>query len=142
MFSELYEPMDYIKDLLDTEAGELGVRFVGYGDERLVPNYPAVLVTGSNLNRVVHGTLKFLLTFDVTIWVYHAKMSITRQARTKEDMLLVKGVRDLLHSKYTMDENLVFSNVVNETAGVINRAKSDIVIGTKVDWTGTSLVYF
>ncbi len=142
MFTELFEPMDYLKDLLETNKGSLGLEFVGYGDEKLIPRYPAAIVVGSNFNRTLHGTMKFLLLMDITIWVYHAKMTISHQTRTKEDMLIVMEIRNLIHTKYTMDGNVIFGYIQNETPGVIQRAKSDVLVGTKVDWTGTSEAMF
>ena len=141
-FTDVKECMDFMETLLQGEADDLGLKYVGYGDERLLPGYPAVVIQGEDTNRTLHATQKFLLTFRVSLWVYHAKLTVQHRVRTAEDMALAFAIRDLLHEDKKFGMQLIFSYVEAEIPGVIRRGKNDAIVGTRLAWMGTSLVGF
>jgi hypothetical protein len=136
------EVIDHIYNLLDTNKVTLGLGFVGYGDVDLIPEYPAAVVTGSPLDREIHATRQFKLTFRCNIWVYHAKMTDTHKSRTQDDLILASDIRGLIHQDKTFGGNLIFGYVENEDPGIMVRPRKEVVVGTRLGWTGESVVPF
>lgn len=136
MFTNPQEVMDYIKALLENSSIEF--KYIGYGDERLLPNYPAVVVDSGPFTRELHGTHTFLLHFIVTLWVYHANLSATHQVRTQEELELVKQITALLHEDMKFGGNIVFGHVASEAPGIFQRPKGDRAVGTRMTWLGTT----
>ena len=141
-YSTPEEVLDHIYNLLDTNKVTLGLEFVGYGDVELIPEYPAVVVTGSPLTRTIHATRQFKLTFNCNVWVYHAKMSDNHRSRTQDDLILASDIRGLLHQDKTFGGNLIFGYVENEDPGIMVRPRKEVVVGTRLGWTGESVVPF
>jgi len=126
----------YIVDKLEDHKGELGFRTVVYGDERLIRAYPSVLVEPAPLQREVHASRQWMLTFRVNIWIYHALLKISRQQRVKEDVQLSNSVVTLMHEDKTFAGNLIFCFIENEAPGIIGRGPEQYIIGTRLGWTG------
>ena len=81
-FNDPLEVLDYVHDYIDVRAEEIGLAFAGYGEERLIPEYPAILVTAGPVTREIHGTHTFEITFLLEMWVYHAKIpTVTESER-------------------------------------------------------------
>jgi hypothetical protein len=142
MFVDIVEAMDYIKDMFDVNAGTLGLNYVGYGDERVITKYPAVVVDSGPTEREIHGTHKFKNTFHIVFWVYHAGMNLTYQRRTQEDLLLVREITNLLHSDLTLGGNIVFGYIDSSIPGLFQRPKGSAVVGTRMTWEGYVLESF
>lgn len=136
------EIVDHIHNLLETNKVALGLAFVGYGDEDLIPTYPAAVVTASPLERELHATRQFQLVFRCNIWVYHAKMTEDHKTRTRNDMILASAIRGKLHEDKTFGGNLIFGYVESEDPGIITRPRREIVVATRLGWTGQSVVSF
>lgn len=140
------EATDLIFDLLQVNAGSLGISYVGYGDEELIPSYPAVVLTPGVVDRKLHATHTFQVVLMVTMWVYHAKLTVSRKIRTKEDLLLATGIVELLHtppnSHLGFDagntRNIIYGYVESEHPGTIMTRKRTPVIGTSLSWMGTT----
>jgi hypothetical protein len=136
------DALDFFKNLLDDNKGELGLGYVAYGDEDMSPMYPAVKVTAGPFGREVHGTHKFLNHFVVNIWVYHAKMVSGHAARSKEDLELATSIRQLIHSDLTCSGGVIFGHVAFEEPTLINRSKGAMVVGTQMSWNGQQVETF
>lgn len=136
MFEAVEEVHGYILDLIDNNKTTLGVLYVGDGSERLAPKYPAVLVEAGPTNREYHGTHKFQNRFFILLWVYHADITKTARGRNKADLELVTKIRKLLHADIRFGGNLIDSLIDSEMPGVINRPTGQVVVGTRMQWTG------
>src|SRR5688572_27164484 len=102
MFHDIEQVMDYIYEYLDLHKGEVGIKYVGYGDEELLPGMPALIVTGEPDTREVEGTNQFKRIFFLSVFIYHADLSINHRVRTQQDMQLATEVKRLLHADYTL----------------------------------------
>jgi hypothetical protein len=147
-FDDPLQVLDYIHDYVSDKAEQIGLSFVGYGEERLIPEYPAILISAGPVTRVVHGTHTFEITFIFEMWVYHAKLSDSHRVRTKDDLKLVKGIRDTMHGNLRLykdidqpiptDPQIVFGHISAEDPAFINRGKGEGVVGSRIEWTGIS----
>ena len=142
MYSTPEEVIDHFYNLLVANQTALGLGFVGYAEERLVPKYPAVQVSAEPLTRELHGTHQFKVDFNLSFWVYHAKLTESHRVRTKNDLLKVTEIRNLLHSDFTLGGMIIFGFVDSENPGVLAQARGDASVGTRMTWTGTNLVTF
>lgn len=139
MFADPEEVVDYMYDLFQTNIVTLGLKYISYGDEALLPEYPALQITAGEFTREIVGTHKFGIVFNIEMWLFHANLSQSHRERTKEDMELASGVKDLLDINATLDDNIIFGFVDSSTPGVMNRAirgKSTAVITTRITWRG------
>jgi len=141
------ELLDYVHDYIDSRKGELGIAYVAYGEEDLLPEYPAVIVTAEPVNRDLHGTHTFGITLELSIWVLHANLDVSRRQRTREDLLLVTGIRNLLHGNLrlydpdTNEPNVIHAYVSAEVPGTVVR-KSDAIVATRMSYTATTQARF
>lgn len=142
MYTTPEEVLDGVYNLLVTNQVALGLGFIGYAEERLLPKYPAVQVSAEPLIRQLHATHQFLVTFNLSLWVYHAKLTDSHKVRTKNDLLTVTAIRNLLHSNFTLGGNIIFGYVDSENPGVLASQKNDPVVGTRMTWTGDNRVPF
>jgi hypothetical protein len=139
VYSEPEQVVDFFWNLLNTNKTVLGLGFVGYGDETLLPKYPAALVSFSApVQRELGPTGTFSLTFAIQVLVYHARMTASHKTRTKEDMQLAAGVREKMHDDYRLGGNIIFGFVESERPGIVADNKGRMNIGTVLFWTGTS----
>jgi hypothetical protein len=140
------EALDLISDLLRLNAGSLGINYVGYGDEELIPSYPAVVITPGVVDRKLHATHTFQVILLVSMWVYHARLTASRKIRTKEDLLLATGIVELLHTPpnshlgfdTSNNRNIIYGFVESEDPGTIMTRKNNAVIATRLSWMGTT----
>lgn len=143
LFNTPEEVLDYLHDLLTLHAEPLGIRFVGYGEERLIPEYPAVLVAAGPVTREIHATHTFQLTMMMELWIYHAKLSESHHVRTRQDLQLVTAVREVLHDNLTCPKDdgtrqVIFSYVNAEDPAFIRRPRNEAVVGSRIEWIATS----
>lgn len=151
-FSDPLQVLDYVHDYINQRAEQVGLEFVGYGEERLIPTYPAIVITAGPVTREIHGTHTFGLTFMLEMWIYHAKLSESHRMRTREDLELVTAIRNLMHDNLRLyadiDEDtpvipqIVFGHINAEDPAFINRGKNEGVVGSRIEWTGTSQTRF
>lgn len=147
-FSDPLEVLDYVHDYIEERAESVGLAFVGYGEERLIPEYPAILIAAGPVTREIHGTHTFEITFMLEMWVYHAKLSESHRIRTRDDLKLVTEIRNIMHANLRLyadidtppatDPQIVFGHVSAEDPAFINRGKGEGVVGSRIEWTGTS----
>lgn len=132
------EVLDFIHDYLTDNMGLVGLKYVGYGDEDLIPEYPAVVVSAGPKQRILLGTHKFQVIFQIDLWVQHANLSVSHKQRTREDMELCENIQDLLDANANLSNNIVFGYIESEAPGIINRQKGAAVVSTRMVWTGES----
>lgn len=141
------EVMDYMKELLESNSGKLGINYVAYGEEKLIPEYPAVQIISGETTREIIVTHKFAVAFSIDIWVLHANLNASHRERTREDMILANAVKDLLDTNAKLPSagapagNIIFGFVDSLVPGVLNRvvgAKTSPVVTTRLSWRGES----
>jgi len=138
-FVEPEQALDYIYALVNDNKESLGLKYVGYADERLLPHYPAAVVSfNTPVDRELVTTGTFNLNWQLQIIVYHARISASHKTRTREDMLLATAVRNLLHTDKSMGGGVIFGYVRSERPGVIADDKGRANVATVLTWTGDS----
>lgn len=130
------EVLNFIADLLDTKRGELGLKYVAYGDEDKIPRYPAVKVAAGPLSRDFHATHTFQNTFSVELLVYHGNLNATHAQRSKNDLELASAIRELLHSNMTLSGGVIQGWIVSEGPATIARRQGPSIVGTRMVWQG------
>jgi len=138
-FTEPEEALDYVYALLNDNKEALGLGFVGYGEERLLPVYPAAVVSFNvPVDRELYATRTFRLQWVIQIEVYHAKLTVGHKTRTREDMALAASIRNKLHEDYTFGNRVVFGFVRSERPGVVADGKGRANVATVLVWSGES----
>jgi hypothetical protein len=146
LFDDPLQVLDYVHNFLTDEAAQIGLAHVGYAEERLIPAYPAIIVSAGPVAREIHGTHTFQETYMLELWVYHAKLSASHQQRTREDLEFVGAIRKLLHGNLRLyadpenntDPQIVYGWVSAEDPAFISRGKGEGVVGSRLEWTGIS----
>lgn len=142
MFARVEDCLTYVHDLVDLKRGEIGLEYVAYADDTLVPKYPAAVVAPGETTSQVHGTHYFLRRFTLEILVMHARMTKSRAIRIKEDLELTTRLVDVLAVDPDCGENCVFSFVSNETPINIANDRNQPVVGTHLLWQAEARVPF
>jgi hypothetical protein len=123
----------WIYDRIAEKKDEFGINFLGL-NERLKPQYPAIVVLSGGKQKTLHGTHIFAVTMEVMVEVYHAKFDITHTDRTDADLNLVTEIENWLErGAMNMDERVVFM-YVSQTAPIYGRDRvtNDNVVGTQM----------
>jgi hypothetical protein len=134
--------LNYIHDLLEDKAGELGLGFVAYGDEKMLPTYPAVRCVAGPMTKDLHATSQWMNILTVELWIYHANLTQSHAARSKKDLELATAIRELLHSRRTCEGGVIFGYITVEQPALLTRAKGASVVGTRLTWTGNQVQLF
>jgi hypothetical protein len=145
-FKDNLDVLDYVYDKFENKKQELGIEYVARMDEELLPVYPAMLISMERpLQRTLHATGMFHITFNVDLYVYHAKLTQGKAIRSREDIELATNVRKTLHADYTLGDHIIFGYVTGEYPGVTTRVigqKARSVVTTRMTWEGTNRVLF
>jgi hypothetical protein len=132
VITEPQQASEFLYALLDQQKETLGIGFLGL-DERLKPEYPAVMVLSGGKEKQLHGTHIFRVMLEVFLMVYHARLDSTHTHRTKEDLELVTNIENLIESgKMNFDDKIVFA-YVQQTAPITGTGRmNDSVVGTQM----------
>jgi hypothetical protein len=146
-FYDIIQILDYLHDRIDNAKTELGLKYITYGDENLLPEYPACIVTAERpVSTTLHATRQFRREFFCDLWVFHAQLSVGRRVRTRQDIELARRLEVFLNNDMTCGGHLVQCWVESMQPIVIGRTarsqKSDAIIGTRLLWTGENRVPF
>src|SRR5574338_549580 len=142
-FTEPDEALDAIYDKINNARNELGLGYVGYADERLLPRYPACVVSfNAPVDRTIHALHQFRLNWSIQIIIYHARLSASHKVRSREDMQLAAAVRNKLHSDFTLGGGVIFGFVASERPGILADDKGNANIATALVWTAESRAIF
>jgi hypothetical protein len=142
--AELYSRPEHIVehfvDMLTEYSGALGIEAIGSYDEKLLPRYPAVVVTPGTTQKSLHATHTFNITFVCAFYVYHARLTDTYKARSKADLELATSIITLLEADMSLGNNIIQGWVESDTPGVMQprSAKGAMVVGTRINWSGIS----
>lgn len=142
-YYDILQPFDYLYELLDNSKATLGLRYVARHDEDLIPEYPAVLLQTDRTSTIQHATGMFRKEFHIDLWVFHAELSSGKATRSRKDIELATEIRKLIHSKYTMDEHIIFGWIDGEFPGVSARLLGTgitTVLTTRLTWQGENRV--
>lgn len=144
-FYDIIQPFDYMVDLFEQNKQNYGIKYIAENDEDLIPEYPAILVQASNLEREHHATQMFRVVFFLEVWILHAELSVGKAVRSRKDIELATDIRKLIHSKRTMDGHIIDSYVSGEFAGIAARvvgSVSSTIVTTRLTWEGQNRVRF
>lgn len=137
------ELLDQMKVMLDAEKVNIGLKFVGYGDEaQLIPAFPAAVISAGPAQRTVATTHQFGLILNAVVWVYHALLTQNHQERTKADLLMATAIRELYHFDLTLGGLVIAGYFDSELPGQVNRAIGDSVITTRMSYIATTRKVF
>lgn len=121
-------------------ASILGLNYVGKYGERLVPAYPAVVVSSAPMLKEVHGTHTFLMELRCIVFVFHAEMKLTQARRSYEDLALATQIVDFMERNFTLGNRIIFGFVESEVPGAkpARNRSSDVVVSTQLTWMGAA----
>jgi len=143
VFQRIENLLDYAYDLVEAKKGDIGLEYVAYGSDQLLPKYPACVIAPGQTRTQKHGTHYFMCTFYIEMLVLHAKLSVSRAIRTKEDLELVTRTTDALSLDPTCGALALFSYFTDETPqNVRTGVKTAPVLGTQLSWLVEARVPF
>jgi hypothetical protein len=145
MLTDTWEIVDMMIERLEAKSGPLGIKFVGGYDEKIVPQYPAVVVMPGGKAKNLHATQTFQVNSTLHLYVYHANLTLKKRERSKADLQLVARIEAELETDYrwmteTGEPRVIFAYVSQEEPGILQPRlnKSDSVISTRMTWIATS----
>jgi len=152
MYSRPEELLEHFRELFHAQKGILGFAYVATQEENLIPEYPALDISQGPVLREDHGTQRFLLTFEMSFWVYHASLEGTPTERSIEDMKLATKVVRYLHlpDNRALRTSIVAENkliggsgrVVQEIPGFTVPTVGISIKTTRLIWRGQSQVNY
>lgn len=133
VITEPQQAADYIYKLLDQNRDNLAIAFLGL-NERLSPEYPAVIVFPGRKDNVPHGTHIFQVLMEVIIMVWHGNFNESTPDRTRDDLLLVEKIENLIHRKENMDfgGKITFAFVASQVPQTGERPNGQQLISTQM----------
>jgi hypothetical protein len=139
-FTRPEEVVEYFKTDFEDNSGSLGIEFVGAYNERLLPRYPAIVLTAGSVDKELHGTHTFLMRIRIFIYVYHAQMRLNDAQRSLADLTLATDVVEFVERDMTLGEKIIQGWVETEFPGArqIDVNKGLVVVGTRLTWMGIS----
>lgn len=126
-----------VYDLLTNAKAELGLEDVWYGDQNLIPRYPAVAVEAGPFNRDLSGIGGKGLTDNrirVLLLLYLAKIQDVQVTRKATDEL-AERIMDKLHEDVTMNGTVIHGFVTAIEPGYATRGGT-LMRTTRVTWEG------
>lgn len=148
MFYDNLDIIDYFYAKFKAEGNALGLGYVAYPEEEMLPKYPGLMLSSGTLDREIHTTHAFRNVITLDIFLLHAALSISHRARTREDLLLCRSVVKVLHADRNLGvdgtgrKNIIDGFVVGEVPGEILDDRGVAVVGTKITWVGQLLEPF
>lgn len=152
-YSRPEEVLKHFKTLFQANKDALRIKYVATQDENLKTEYPSLEIAAGPMLREIHGTQKYLVTFEMSFWVYHANMESTHASRTIEDMEIATDIVRFLHkpeNRTLLDptnpdldkKRIIFGWVTQEIPGAIARTERSSIIVTRLVWNGQAEVLF
>lgn len=144
MLTTTWEIVDMLAERLEQQSGPLGIKYVGKYDEKLIPQYPAVVVLPGPRVKDLHGLHTYQVVIQASLYIYHANLTLTKRERSKADLQLVDRVESELEKDLRWFDDgaprVVHGYIVEEEPGVMQpRAnKTDVVIATRLTWRALS----
>lgn len=144
-FYDIIQVLDYLHNRIDNHKAELGLKYITYGDEQLLPEYPALVLTAERpTETTLVATRQYRRVFSADLWVFHARLSASRRIRTKEDIELARKLEIFLNLDRTCDGHVIQCWVESLQPIVIGTTttgqKASAVVGTRLMWTAENRV--
>jgi len=143
-YHDITQVLDYLHDRIDNNKTALSLKHITYGDEQLLPEYPALVLTAERPTRTrQHATRQWHREFFCDMWLFHANLSRSRRVRTKEDIQMARKLERFLNADRTLDGHIIFGFVTDLQPIVIGRVtstKGNAVIATRLSWQGENRV--
>lgn len=143
------EPFTRPEHVIEFLAGYLSdstipLEYVAKYDEPLLPQYPAAQILSGPMEKSVHGTRTFLLTFRAEIYVMHGKMTESRATRNLRDLQLATQVVAYLENDMELGGRIIAGFVESEIPGAMppRTDKGAPIISTRLSWAGTQEARF
>ena len=127
-----------IRDILEFNKEVLGVQRIYYGQQDLIPDYPAIVVESGTKDRgLIDGsTRRFEIILRCTIFVYIGKVQSSEVTEAEAEQL-AEQVEDVLHTDMTIGNSVVFGYVTQSTPGVALRQQT-MIRTIRLTWEGQS----
>lgn len=128
------EMVDHFFKDLENNKGPLGIGYVGTYDEKLIPAYPAVVVSAGALQKELHGTATFAVTLRTFFYIMHAQMTLEHRLRNQEDLELATRISEFIERDMTLGQKIIQGWIESEVPGALSprSEKGDIVVGTRM----------
>ena len=139
-FTRPEEIVEHFKTDFEDNSGLLGIEFVGAYNERLLPRYPAIVVSAGGVDKELHGTHTFLMRIRVFVYVYHGQMRLNAVKRNLEDLKLATDVMEFMERDMTLGGRIIQGWIESEFPGArqIDADKGLVVVSTRLTWMGIS----
>lgn len=121
----------FLYDLIEKNKEPLGIEFVGL-NERLRPNYPAVIVIAGLREKQHYGTHKFLVGIEITLMVYHGNLNDSYSLRSESDLNLVTAIENLIETDMEFGGRVQFAYVGQTLPIRTPRPTGTPIIGTQM----------
>lgn len=128
-----------VHDVLTAAKVELGLQDVWYGDQNLIPRYPAVAVEAGPFDRTlagIGGKGRTENRIRVLLLLYLAKIADVQVTKKQTDEL-AERIMDKLHEDITMGGLVIHGFVTTIEPGYATRGGT-LMRTTRVTWEGLS----
>ena len=144
LFTKPTEQTQYILDKITTGMVPSTFKAGYYGDQELIPGFPAFCVESNDFDRELSGKAsshKFALILRTHIIIYHEKLQPS-QVTLKQDEQLAEAVQDYLHTDLTLAGGVIFGYVERVRPGIIVKPGRIMLRATRLEFAGISQQYF
>jgi hypothetical protein len=142
-FTAIEEVLDYMKDNVLQPTGTLAeLKHVGFADDELFFEYPALVIAGEPVRTEIHATHQFKNYFGVSLFIYHGQINENRTVRTRNDLILATKVKARLATDRKLGGGVIFGWIDQVIPGTIRRPGNVFAIGTRMSWRGEALEAF
>jgi hypothetical protein len=134
------EIVDHFYQDFIANAEPMGIAYVGTYDEKLIPSYPAVVISAGPVEKELHGTSTYAIRLRTFFYVMHATLSLDHRIRNQEDLELATRVVDFIERDMTLGGKVVHGWVESEAPGVMSprSEKGSAVVGTRLHYSALS----
>lgn len=138
-FVRLEDLIEFWLQELDEAKDDLGFKFVGGYDEKVVTDYPAVVLGSGATTKEVSGTHTYLIQHQLDMYIHHAEASKTHRTRSLEMLKLVTTLTNFLENDLTLSDRLIFGYVLSERPGLIQPRTnpSVFIVSTIINYQAT-----
>lgn len=135
---------EYWLNQFEENSDELDIAFVGGYDEKVITDYPAVVLGSGNTTKTVHATHTFLLQFTVDLYIYHAEATQSHRQRSLENLQQVTRIVSFLEADLTLGDKIIFGYVLSERPGLIQPRSTPgkFIVSTLINYQATTEVRF
>jgi len=112
-----------VLDKILTNQYTLGLEDVFWGDQNLIPKFPAVCVEPGELTRTIDGTRRAQNDFEVFLMVYVSKIGDV-QVTSKKVLEVAEAISDVLESDVQMNNTVIWGHVSNVTPGIVQKGNT------------------